>query len=235
MKGKKMNNEQNSPAHLVRDIFATRDDEIQCKEAGTLIVRCADALLSDEQARRQYPALWHHFRFCPDCAQEYRMVIELARLEAAGQLERPAHIPPLPDGGGPTVWKWATDALTALFPGFPLALVEDGARSKDWDFEPVEVTLAQGELQIALDTATNELNAGLCDLFCTVSTAAQETLEGAPVWLQLGDEGPAVREEALDELGDVSFARLQPGRYTLRLHLAGREYVVTGIVLPGGR
>ncbi len=162
------------------------------------------------------------------------MVIELARLEAAGQLERPAHIPPLPDGGGPVTWKRAKDALTALFPGFPPALVEAVTRGDDWGIEPAKVTLAQGELQVTFDVATNERDAGLRDLFCTVSVAGQEALEGAPVWLQLGDEGPAVREKALDELGDVFFARLRPGRYALRLHLAGREYIVTGIVLPGG-
>jgi hypothetical protein len=233
MKGKMMHEEQDSLARLVQDVFATRDDEIQCEEAGILIARCADALLSDDESRRQYPALWHHFRFCPDCAQEYRMVLDLAQLEAAGQLERPAHIPPLPDGGGPALWARAKDALTALFPGFPPTLVEAVTRGDAWGFEPVEVTLAQGELQIAFDVAPNERDADLRDLFCTVSAADPESLEGAPVWLQLGDEGPAVREKALDELGDVAFARLSPGRYALRLHLAGREYVVTGIVLPG--
>lgn len=226
-----MRKEQNSLARLVRDVFATRDDEIQCEEAGILTARCADALLSDDESRRQYPALWQHFRFCPDCAQEYRMAIELAQLEATGKLERPAHVPPLPDGGGPTVWKRAQDALTALFPGFTPAQVEALTRGDDWGLEPVE--LALGQLQIALDVAPNERDAGLRDLFCTVSAPDQESLEGAPVWLQLGDEGPAVREGALDELGDVSFARLPPGKYALCLRLAGREHVVTGIVLPG--
>lgn len=81
-----MSNKQDPLTHLVEDVFATRDNEIQCDEAQILMARCADALLNEEASRQQYPALWHHFRFCPDCAEEYQMVMHLAQLEVDGQL-----------------------------------------------------------------------------------------------------------------------------------------------------
>jgi hypothetical protein len=93
----KMHKKQGSLARLVQDMFETQDEEIQCEEAGVLIGRSADALLSDEDSQKQYPALWRHFHFCSNCAEEYALAMELARLEAAGQLEQPT-LAPSPSG-----------------------------------------------------------------------------------------------------------------------------------------
>jgi hypothetical protein len=82
--------------HLVRDIFITQDDEIQCQQAQIQIVRSLKgaALSSDEASRQQYPLLWHHFHFCPHCARDNKMFRELTRADAAGMLEYPSYVPP---------------------------------------------------------------------------------------------------------------------------------------------
>lgn len=234
-----MKEKSNSLVRLVQDIFSLRGDEIQCKHAGVLIAQCADALFSDEESQRQYSALWRHFHFCPDCAAEYYALMDMVRLEAAGQLEQPARIPSRPDKDRPARWPLLQDAVRALFPGFSPALAEAIARGKEQDVGSetnlVDVALAGGKLQILFDVAINEQDANLRDLFCTVSTAdedLQAAFEGSPVWLQMGDDGPSVQEKALNELGGVTFSHMPPGTYTFRLHLGGREYAVTGVTLP---
>ena len=163
------------------------------------------------------------------------MVMELARLEEAGQLVLPTRLPPLPDGGGPALWAWAQDAIKAVFPGFLHTVAQAVSRGNAPPMELVELTLAEGQVQIEFEMDTSERDGTLRDLFCFVSTgddSLRSTFDGAPVWLQSGDQGPAVQERALDELGGVAFYQLSPGQYALRLHLAGREYVVSNIVLP---
>lgn len=229
-----MNGEANALSRLVEAIFIG-ESEVQCKEAGILMARCAHALLSDEESRQQYPALWHHFRLCPDCAEEYRLLIELAQLQADGQLDQPTHIPPPPEKRRSTGWTQAADAIKAAFPGFAPALAGALMRGTDLGIEPIDVILAESKLRISFDVTSSEQDPGRRNLFCTVSTG-DETLraarEGSPVWLQIGDEKPVVLEEALNELGDAAFTRLLPGRYALRLYLAGEEYIITGILLP---
>jgi hypothetical protein len=144
-------------------------------------------------------------------------------------------IPPPPDEARPALWTRAPDAVVATFPGFPALTTSPLTRAVDLTLESVDVLLAQGQVQISLSVAIDERDGDLRDLFCTVSSIdepLQAAFEGSSVWLQIGDEGPAMLEKALNELGDVTFSRLSPGRYALRLLLAGREYVVMDIVLP---
>ena len=222
---------------LVKDIFNTQDDEIQCKEAQILIARCTQMLLTADESRRQYPALWHHFRLCPDCVEEYGLAMELARQERDGKSQIPSHIPPLPDAGNSTIRDWVANAIVTAFPGFPQLLPGAGApvRGEPLIAEPVDVILSESVLHLTLDVVVNEWDNDLRDLFCTISPTDQApyaTIEGAPVWLLLGNEGPPASEQALDELGDVAFPRLRPGLYALRLDLAGQAHIVTDIVLP---
>jgi hypothetical protein len=122
-----MVNKQRGPQRLVQDIFATGDDEIQCDEAHSLIAACLDAALSDEQSQQQHPALWRHFRFCSDCTEEYRILMEVAAAERAGQLDRIVHVPPLPDGGKPPLWNRAKETIRASWPGLTPRLATLGA------------------------------------------------------------------------------------------------------------
>lgn len=91
-----MPNDQDASTRLVRDIFATTPADLSCDQARGLIERIARDGLSDVLARQRHPALWHHFRFCPDCRAEYTMLMELVRREAAGLLVRPDGVPPAP-------------------------------------------------------------------------------------------------------------------------------------------
>jgi hypothetical protein len=231
--------------HLVRDIFMTQDDEIQCEQAQIQIVRSLKgaALSSDKASRQQYPLLWHHFRFCPHCARDYKMFRELTRAAAAGMLEYPTFVPPRPDQARPPIWGLAKDAIKALFQGFSPTMSLALQRGASLGVEPTEVLLNDGEVSVSFDVEVDENDPTLRDLFCTVESeeeandtrtekALEENLEGSLVWLQLGDEGPVVHEQALDLFGEVTFSAVQPGRYMWRLNLAGQVYAVLGLELP---
>jgi hypothetical protein len=226
-------NKQKGIVHLLQDVFATKDHEIHCDQTTILMARSIHEQLSEDEGRRQYPELWHHFHFCPNCAQEYQMLGELVRLEANQQLVHPWHIPLPPDEGKPARWGFPNNVIQTLFPGFSFALATD-ARLVRQEREVVEVSLAQSSVLIEFDVASHGDEAQLYDLFCYVSVTDEalcDYVDGALVWVQLGDDGPAIQEKALDELGEVTFARLPAGKYALRLQLAGQTYAVTGIIL----
>jgi len=230
-----MNEKPNGLTRLVRDVFDMRDDDIQCDQAAIQATHAADACLDDAESRRQYPGLWRHMQFCPDCAAEYRMALTLAHLEADGRLEPVSPIPPLPDPAGrPPFWSQVKETLTARFPGFPV-LTGAGARGVELRAgAPVEVTLRLG-LRVSFDSAANPRDPALCDLFCAVvadDPPLRATLEGAPIWLQL-ESGAVVQEKSLNDVGDGAFYQLAPQRYTWRLYLADQEFVVSDILLPG--
>lgn len=235
-----MNEHTGRPNRLITDINNTSDFEIYCSQVGILIARCAQALLTDEESQRQYPEMWQHFHFCADCAEEYRMVMDFARMEQSEPLAAIGRIPSRPDAGSPFIWRRAKDAILELFPGFSpafgAALTRSGTSSELDLAAPVEVALGERqELRIEFDLAANEQDRRLRDLFCILWTDDDElrgALEAAPVWLKAGDQGPAIREGAWDDLGEVSFSAIQPGEYSLHLQLAGQEYDVLGIRIP---
>jgi hypothetical protein len=118
-----MNKKHGSLTHLIQAIFDTQADEIQCEAAGIQIARSADASLSDAESQQQYPLMWRHFHFCASCAQEYRLVMELARLEAAGQLEQPTLVP------SPSGWIMPAPVLAGRwFTPFSLAQARSAAK-----------------------------------------------------------------------------------------------------------
>lgn len=230
-----MNTEIDKLTHLVQDIFATRDDEIQCTQARTQMTRAAQALLSDDDARREYPAMWYHFRFCQDCAEEYKMLRELMALETTGQLDYPLDVPPSPDGGKKTIWSLTKEAITAFFPGFAPTLAEALTRGQELGVEPAVIELAHGRLTVMVDVGQHETDPALRNLFINATTLddrLQTNLDGSLIWLQLGDLGPAIQEQVLDSFGDVAFRNVSPGQYTIRLQVAGEEYGILGVDIP---
>jgi hypothetical protein len=85
---------------LVEDVFATHDGEIQCVAAQTLMASCVVELLTDGQSRQRYPALWTHFRFCSNCAEDYQVLMAVARQEGdAGSQITPVPRRPETPGG----------------------------------------------------------------------------------------------------------------------------------------
>lgn len=219
---------------FLQDVFATNDEEIHCREAGTLMTQSADANLTHEASQERYPVLWRHLAVCFDCAQEYELLLALTNLEAVEQLERPSYIPPLPDGGKPAFWKRAKDALTAVFPGFAPDLAAAITRGQERLFTPVEVSLWDDRLFIEFDVAPHEADPQYRDLYITMASedeAIVKLLDGVLLWLQINDEGPAVYNELLLE-ADAIFTHVSPGSYTLRWQLASRECAVMNIILP---
>lgn len=231
-----MNKSDRNMNRLLQDIWATEEGEIACDAAAILMARAAAVPLSDELARRQYPELFHHFRFCSACAAEYKMLMELAGALVANELTTPASLPPLPAPGQPTIWQYAHDAIIALFPSFSPSLAQQVLRGGDTlNFDPVAVILAEGAIQVDFDLEVDEGNPALRQLHGTVfvtNTEVQAKLEESPVWLQVGSEGPAIHTSRLNDLGDFTFNHLLPGQYSLRLHLAGQEYIITHINIP---
>lgn len=80
--------DRHSPLEQLLDhIYAAEADDIQCDEAEVQMVHAAQALLSNEESRQKYPMLWKHFQFCINCEEEYEALMEIATLEAEGQLD----------------------------------------------------------------------------------------------------------------------------------------------------
>ena len=235
-----INHENNGLVALVVDIYAQQDNDISYDEAVVLMERCVKELLSDEQSKAQFPLLWRYFELYPDCYQEYQMLMDIARLEAAGQLSQPADIPPMPTEKPIRRWfEGVKDVISVFFSGFTIqeSLVRrTGPHTRE--FEPVEMELEEGNLIITFDLA-NDTNSStelpLRRLHCFIETeeeALEERLEFTPVCLQQASSGVLVQEGTLNELGDVTFSSLPGGYYTFRLYLAGQEYVVEGLIIP---
>ena len=222
-------------SRLLRDTYSTTEDEIYYDEASILMARCADALLSEEESRLQYPQLWRYFELYPDSKVEYDMLMALAHMNATGELKTPDKLPPRPDLNRPPK-RSPGDIIHQAFPGFPqLSPGLAPTRSSYQTLEPVEISLEQGELTLSLNFLPNTDTPAAWDLLCTVSSTNEQLtaiLEFAPLWLQQKEIGPTISQVALSKEGDGAFYAVEPGDYTLHLQLGGREYVVTELLLP---
>jgi hypothetical protein len=231
-----MAREEDKFKRLVEEIFATRDDEIQCREAEDLIARCSDALLADEEVRRQYPQLWHHLGLCPDCAEVFRGVMALARDEAEGHLPQPERRPPVPDEEESQMQQTPGETVSRLFAGFSSRMAAAVTRGETGIVEPVTITFPEDGVSVTLDVAPAVSDPQRRDLYCTVTTEGDrpaQSPEGAPVWLQTAEYKTVVVEKTLDDLGDALFEGIAPGTYGLRLCLAGnKEYRIAQIEIP---
>jgi len=219
---------------MLDDIFATRDDELYCDAAQTLIARISDACLSDLEARQLYPELWHHFRFCVDCATEYALVQELTQREAAGQLRKPAHIHPRPVYF-PTLTERLQNLRQRVFPGFTPNVVAAVTRGLEPTEIGCDILLEPGELTLTLDLLPNPDGATYRDLYGTLaSDTSTQTAEweGAILWLVDATSENVLQERTLNELGEVTFEALRPGTYQLYLLLRGQTYQITDLTLP---
>lgn len=220
---------------LIEDIYATRDDEIQCTEAAHLIARSSDALLTDEEVRQRYPQLWHHLGLCPNCAEEYRAVMALARAEAEGRLPETEQIPPPPAEGESKMGYGAKDTIIRLFSGFSPLTAAALTRGEEPIAEPTTIEFPADDISITLDVAPASSHPQRRDLYCTVTAEREsltEELEGAPIWLQISTDQSVVAEKVLDTFGDALFENLVPAVYDLRLFFAERELRISHIEIP---
>ena len=234
-----IHHENNDLLRLVVDIYAQRDDDIFYDEAVVLMERCAEELLSDEQSKAQFPQLWRYFDFYPDGYREYEMLMDMARLEAAGGLKVPESIPAMPTEQTKGIGSWfegAKQTIGTLFSGFRMqSATRQRTRSMAQIYQPVEIELDEGNLLVTFDVVANPTNPQRRDLHCYVETEEEmleDILEFAPVWLQQAGSGLVVQEQALNEMGDATFSFVSPGDYTFGLYLATQEYVVENVVVP---
>ena len=217
---------------LVHDIFAHGEDEISYDEASLLMARAADALLSNEEAQQQYPQLWQYLQIYPDGRVEYDLLMDLARADQAGQLQKARYIPPMPEASASGMWDQAVAALRQYFAGFAPLAAGSMRSGGVGEFAPSQVDFEQDGVSIDLEIQPSA-EAGNWDLLCTISTAeTDQDLEFASAWLIHSQGGYVLRETALSEMGDVTFAGVQPGIYSLRIMIGGQEYWIEDIRLP---
>lgn len=230
-----MGPDQNNDVALVTAIFDTTPNEIQCDIASDIMSRSAEQRLSSEESQAQFPTLWQHFRMCPDCYREYQMLVELIRLEDTDQLVEPTTIPTVPVGQNLSWLTRLEDALTTVFAGFQSATAAPNVRGETLGVEPVQLTVGDGRIALAFDVERSEQDPQQRDFFCLVEVLTDEDtslLEAAPVWLQLGDDGPVLYEATLDELGETVFVNLPPARYTFWLRIGQQRYGVKDLIIP---
>lgn len=70
----------------LRNIFATRDEEISCSECFDQVSRFVDEELSGADPVKKMPEIKHHLDQCSACREEYETLRDLARLENEGGL-----------------------------------------------------------------------------------------------------------------------------------------------------
>ncbi len=70
---------------LLQQIRATQDEELSCSECFDLVSHYVDLELAGKDAAGRLPRLAQHLGQCLVCREEYEMLRDLARLEAAGR------------------------------------------------------------------------------------------------------------------------------------------------------
>lgn len=231
---------QDGPAKLLKDIYATKD-EIFCDDVSDLIIRCADALYSDREARELYPQLFQHFRFCPDCAAEYQINMELARLEAQGQLERPAVMPPLPPPPplSPAekelgLLEQVQTLFTYVFSDFVAssAMPARGAVRGSTAHALGTITSQDGQMQIRLQREKSRSLPGFYTLVCILTLSSTEPtpqVDQVTVQLEQADSGEVIDSKKLDNKGTAQFREVEPGMYQLRLLIGEQTHLIQQI------
>jgi predicted anti-sigma-YlaC factor YlaD len=74
----------------IRQIYATRDDELDCDAVFELIPKYVDKEVAGEDPTIDFPQVEQHFKHCSRCRDIYIGVLEAAKLEEQEQAERTA-------------------------------------------------------------------------------------------------------------------------------------------------
>lgn len=220
---------------LLADVFATSIGEQQCDEVSAPLVLCAEALLDDQQAAQQYPVLFRHFRFCPDCRTEYDLLVQLVQMQKQRQVARPRTIPAMPVLPTIVAEAGSQRLFNILFPGFVPAVAGASVRGdQSFNFLPVTVSLGDhDEYQIKFDVIPSSTQPTLRTLFCTIASNAPSLFAtDAHGWLEVGDNPIRQQEQPLSDTGEIVFDELAPNRYHLHLHWLDQEYVINAIEIP---
>jgi hypothetical protein len=211
---------QDGLSHLGADIFATQTGEIACDQAALLIGRCADLQLDEHAAHQQYPALFQHLHFCPDCTDEYRMVTGYAQRETAGQLRTPPTLPPLPSEFRSSVLRNTHKIIRSIFGGFAFAAAQSALRGAS-DRRQAVIDLAN-DRQLLVETGISTAAPNLRTLHLRFNAEEDQVQAAAALALTVG--GALTQAAQLDESGEVTLLDIPPATYELRLTVGDIEY-----------
>jgi predicted anti-sigma-YlaC factor YlaD len=76
----------------IRQIYATRDDELDCDAVFELIPKYVDREVAGEDPTIDLPQVEHHLKQCSRCRDIYVGVLEAAKLEEKEEAERAASL-----------------------------------------------------------------------------------------------------------------------------------------------
>jgi len=71
---------------LLERTYATAESEVDCDQLQAALPALVDLEISGVDPALRFPQVQAHFVQCPDCAEEYRALREIARLEAQHRL-----------------------------------------------------------------------------------------------------------------------------------------------------
>jgi hypothetical protein len=66
----------------VRQVYSTRDEELDCAEFFEIIPLYVDVEVAGEEANLRFPDVNHHFKQCPECYDLYLTLRDVAQLES---------------------------------------------------------------------------------------------------------------------------------------------------------
>jgi hypothetical protein len=194
----------------------------QCPDGMQLALYCANALSVDEIF-----SIDEHLRECLLCSEEVATI-----------KQENAHFMPFSEPVGQSLPQVALRALRRLIAQpvtrpLDMAVREDPSSSEwPWQYQ------AEG-FDISFQLArTNDNQQKLLGFFANVTLEQLQDLQGVVVDLY---HAPAAQAEAVaaieqpimsttvDDLGDFAFVPIQPGSYSVIIHLAGNELVIEGL------
>ncbi len=72
----------------VQRIYTTSSNEIDCEQFQLLLAQYVDKEIARGDAAQCFPSAYSHILQCPDCAEDYNSLLQVARLQAQGGLPR---------------------------------------------------------------------------------------------------------------------------------------------------
>jgi hypothetical protein len=76
---KKMTLNVNTLKQMVHGIMSTRSDEISCDECFEQLDRFVELVLAGKNVSVAMPLVQHHLEHCPDCKEEFEMLLKALR------------------------------------------------------------------------------------------------------------------------------------------------------------
>ena len=71
--------DRNTLKQIVREVIATRPDEIDCQQCFEQLDHFAEVTLVGKNASQAMPLVQHHLDLCGDCREEFEALLEALR------------------------------------------------------------------------------------------------------------------------------------------------------------